>query len=348
MNRKNIPCIPEAYIAQNIDTESRLHSTSGGVFAVISNYILDNGGSVYGAVFDENFIVKHIGIDNKNDLNKLCESKYVQSHLGNCFKEIKAKLNENKLICFSGTPCQIEGLLNFLGKDYENLVTVGVVCYGVPSPKLFSKYVSYIQNKYNDKLVKFHFRSKKYGYSSPTVVAQFENMGSIDSKSEIKSFTKTYFNGISLRPSCYECRVKTEKKRFDFLLGDCWRVSEYESSFDDNRGTTSVFVYTEKGKTILTKLSANLKLYKADEKQLLNNDCSMIIKCKPRNSKRDLLFDNIDSVPYEKLINMVVPDSFSNKIANIVKPMLYHLGIKDSLLLKIVKKYRVNKNSKTK
>lgn len=346
MSSVNLPNSPDAYIAQNLNNKTRLHSTSGGMFSVIAAYVLDKGGIVYGAAFDDGFVVRHIRIENKVDLVKLQESKYVQSYLGECFKEIKQKLNNNELICFSGTPCQIEGLLNFLGKDYNNLITVGVVCYGVPSPKLFGKYILFIQKKYDDKLINFHFRSKKYGYSSPTVVAEFAQKGSIDSKSALKSFTKTYFNGISIRPSCYECKVKTEKKTFDFLLGDCWNVSDYKKSFDDNQGTTSVFVYTEKGKRILGELSNDIRLFKTDEKKLLNNDCSMIIKCRPKNQKRDLLFSNIDNMPYENLINMVAPDSLSNRLANIFKPLLYMLGIKNSILLKAVKKYRVRKNSR--
>ena len=346
MRNKILPSIPDAYIVQNFNEDVRLHSTSGGMFSAIATYVLDIGGTVYGAAFDDAFFVRHIGVERKEDLVKLQESKYVQSYLGDCFKEIRKKLDDQKTICFSGTPCQIEGLLNYLGKDYDNLITVGVVCYGVPSPKLFSKYILYIQEKYNDKLLSFHFRSKKYGYASPTVVAEFARRGKVDSKSEIKSFTKTYFNGMSLRPSCYECKVKTERKRIDFLLGDCWRVSDYEKNFDDNQGTTSVFVYTEKGKRILEELFNSVKISKVDEKELLHYDCSMIIKCKQRNPKRDILFSNIDNMSYESLINMVAPDSVSNKIANVIKPVIGRMGAENSMLLKIVKKYRVKKNSK--
>lgn len=338
--------MPKAFIVQNLDTDIRSQSTSGGFFSSVASYVIDRGGTVYGAAYDEDFFVRHIGVKNKEDLKRLQESKYVQSYLGTCFKEIRNKLNNNELICFSGTPCQIEGLLNFLGKGYSNLITVGVVCYGVPSPKLFSEYISYIQNKYNDRLHRFHFRSKKYGYSSPTVVAEFLNKGCVDSKSAIKSFTKTYFGGLSLRPSCYECKVKTREKRFDFLLGDCWNVAEYDKDFNDNMGTTSVFVYTEKGIKLLSILSNCIKLSEVDEKLLLENDCSMIIRCKEKNPKRDIFFSKLDDLSYEALIHKFVPDSLSNMIANIIKPLLGKMGVKDSKLLVMVKKYRVKKNSK--
>lgn len=339
-------CIPEAYIVQNKNESVRLQSTSGGFFSLLAEYVIGNGGIVYGAAYNDNFEVEHIGIEKVDELYRLRESKYVQSKIKNCFYEIKKKIENGVLVCFSGTPCQINGLYSFLGQDYTNLITVGVVCYGVPSPKLFRLYVDFLQNKYKDKLVNFHFRSKKYGYSSPTVVAEFEKKGAVDSKSAIKSFTKAYFNGVSIRPSCYTCSSKTEEKKIDFLMGDCWNVSKYKRDLDDNLGTTSLFVYTDKGKQLLNKLNDFCLVQKVDEKELLNSDCIMIIKTKPYNPKRELLFKNIDSMEYETLINYVIPDTISNKLANIVKPIIYKMGIKNSMLLKVVKKYRVQKNSK--
>ena len=153
-------------ISQITDSTIRKESASGGMFSAIALSVMNDNGIVYGAAYDENFHVKHIGVTNREELWRLRNSKYVQSDLEGVFKEIKAKLEKGKVVCFSGTPCQIEGLRFFLRKDYENLLLVDVVCHGVSSPLVWEKYLELIK-KY--KPHKIYFRWKHYGYKYSTM-----------------------------------------------------------------------------------------------------------------------------------------------------------------------------------
>ena len=133
----------EVYAAKNKNIEEQKSSSSGGVFSVLANYVLENNGIVFGCAFNDNLIAEHIGIEDKNELYKLRGSKYVQSNTKNTFKDVKENLENSRMVLYSGTPCQIAGLKQFLGKEYDNLYTVDLVCHGVPSPKLFKKLFLY-------------------------------------------------------------------------------------------------------------------------------------------------------------------------------------------------------------
>ena len=146
---------------QNINDDVRQKSTSGGVFTVISQYVLRKKGVVFGAKFDSNFNVIHSFVENEHDLSQFRGSKYVQSELGDSFIKVEKFLLEDRWVCFSGTPCQISGLKSFLRKDYEKLITVDVVCKGVPSPKVWRKYMNYQEEKHGGKIIKVGFREKK-------------------------------------------------------------------------------------------------------------------------------------------------------------------------------------------
>ena len=143
---------------QNINDDVRQKSTSGGVFTVISQYVLRKKGVVFGAKFDSNFNVIHSFVENEHDLSQFRGSKYVQSELGDSFIKVEKFLLEDRWVCFSGTPCQISGLKSFLRKDYEKLITVDVVCKGVPSPKVWRKYMNYQEEKHGGKIIKVGFK----------------------------------------------------------------------------------------------------------------------------------------------------------------------------------------------
>ena len=157
----------KAYAINNKDLTVRKESTSGGAFSAIASYIIENNGIVFGAAFNDNYEVIHTFVERLEDLKKFRNSKYVQSNLKNTYSEVKQFLDENRLVCYSGTPCQIEGLKRFLKKDYDNLFLIDVVCRAVPSPKVLRTYLKYISKKYlkDENINGVSFRNKeKYGY----------------------------------------------------------------------------------------------------------------------------------------------------------------------------------------
>ena len=158
----NVPISTFAAISKNRNQAK--NSASGGIFAAIAQYVINNNGIVYGAAFDDSWNVKHIGIEHIEDLIKLQGSKYTQSNTDTTFIEVKKMLALGKQVLYSGTPCQIAGLKKYLGKDYTNLITIDIICHGVPSNKMFKDYLSYLEAKNNAKIQNFKFRDKKTGW----------------------------------------------------------------------------------------------------------------------------------------------------------------------------------------
>ena len=153
----------EGYAAINKNSTVQKRSSSGGVFTLLAEYVLENGGVVYGAAFDEEYMVRHIGVERIHELGKLQGSKYVQSQMGSIYLEVKEKLNRGKIVYFSGTPCQVDGLIAFLGKEYDNLICQDIICHGVPSPKIWKQYLKQFNIEKNAKIL---FRDKRTGWES--------------------------------------------------------------------------------------------------------------------------------------------------------------------------------------
>lgn len=156
--------VKDVYAARDKDNEEIHRSASGGVFAVAARHILSNGGYVVGAAYENHYEVSHILINDLSDLAKLQSSKYVQSNTQDTYSRVKELLNAGNTVLYSGTPCQIGGLKAYLHKDYENLVTMEVICHGVPSPKLFQRYIRWTEKRLKGKLLFFDFRDKNYGW----------------------------------------------------------------------------------------------------------------------------------------------------------------------------------------
>ena len=206
INENNI----KAYAAYSKNDEVRMNSSSGGIFTLIAEYVIDNNGVVFGASFDTNFMVKHIKISKKSDLRKLQNSKYVQSSINQTFEQCKQLLEDNVKVLFTGTPCQINGLLNYLGKDYNNLFTQDIICHGVPSPKLWEKYLDYRKAKDSNIPKEINFRNKKNGWNLFSTMFKYEKKSYCkDHQSDL--YMKCFLENICLRDSCYQCFFKDKK-----------------------------------------------------------------------------------------------------------------------------------------
>ncbi|MFZ2976082.1 MAG: polysaccharide pyruvyl transferase family protein [Candidatus Moraniibacteriota bacterium] len=242
-----------AYACKNISKNERLKSSSGGVFSLLARNILKQGGCVFGATYFD-YEVKHIKIDNEKDLSKLRGSKYVQSIIGDCYNKVKQELESEKKVLFSGTPCQIEGLRAFLGKDYSNLYCVSVVCHGVPSKKVFLKNIKELEKQQNDILIEINFRNKEKGWKNYQVEYIFKNK-SVKKKIWEDSFMIGFLKNYYLRQSCYDCEYRLSKKSTaDIILGDFWGIDIEDKNFDDDRGVSAVIVNSEKGLEIFEKI----------------------------------------------------------------------------------------------
>ena len=312
------------YVAYAKDTYVRKSSSSGGIFSIIATYVLNNNGIVIGAAFDKNNKLNHIAIVDKEELSKLKGSKYLQSNLNNIFDFVKNNLKTKKIL-FVGTPCQVSGLRYFLKKDYDNLICIDLFCHGVPSPKLFEKYISGLEKKYKDKLISFNFRDKSTGWTSYSYTAKFQN----------KSFTELHnsniYNGLflsnfALRDSCYNCNFKIGNKYSDITLGDFWGVKfKYPDMYKDD-GVSAVIINTQKGIKLFNKIKNNI-VYKSCLIDDIVSNNELLKKSCIRPNNRNVFFEDLDILCIDKLAKKYIPKKkiiakIKNKIGWIVKKRL--------------------------
>ena len=289
----------EVFAAWNKDEKIRKESSSGGVFSLLAENILNNNGIVIGAMFNENNVVEHNFVDNIKDLYKLRGSKYVQSSTNGMYSLTKKYLEEGKEVLYSGTPCQIEGLYKFLNKKYENLITCGIVCHGVPSPGIFYDYLQYIGKKYENKIEKIFFRKKIEGWHKFYFEINFKNK-----KKYEKIFINDYFcNGFNqnlyLRNSCYSCKYKLNS---DIIVGDFWGIELSRPEIDDNKGISLVILTTKKGKEILKKIENKSEYFISNlENAILKNP--NILSPSYENSARKDFYLDYNKLGFEGIIN---------------------------------------------
>ena len=237
LNPVNNDAEPEVYAAINNDENIRMQSSSGGIFTLLAERVINNGGVVFGACFDKDWNVVHDYTETIDGLSRFRGSKYVQSRIGDSFQKAKSFLDEGREVLFSGTPCQIAGFKNFLKKPYDNLLSVEVVCHGAPSPKVWRKYISAMPE-----IQHVSFRSKVKGWKNFSLSFRLKD-GTIEETEFYKNpYMNVFLSNLSLRPSCYACRAKQQNSQCDIALADFWGVDKIAPEIDDDKGCGLVLV----------------------------------------------------------------------------------------------------------
>lgn len=238
---------PMCYAAKSDDDRLVLESSSGGLFSEFALSVLGRGGSVFGAAYvGEDFDVKHIAVESVEDLCKLRGSKYVQSEIGEAYRRVKEVLECGRAALFSGTPCQIAGLKAYLGKDYDKLLMVEVICHGVPSPQLFNELKREMTERHGT-LVAMSFRDKSEGWSSRAVTGWYASGEKIRERGDLNDYFKAFIAHLTLRHSCEDCQFNDGKSEADVTLGDFWGVESVLPELNDSTGVSAVILHTEKG-----------------------------------------------------------------------------------------------------
>lgn len=246
-------------IAFTTEEAVRKNSSSGGVFSLLAEEILKQNGVVFGAAFDGHLNVHHIGVRDGQGLELLRGSKYVESRIEDTFSEAKTALEAGKPVLFSGTPCQIAGLHCFLGKEYEHLYTVDLICHGVPSPKVWQRYLDCRQSEQGTHVQRACFRDKNSGWKTYSVKMEFDDTAVYEQCFEKDPFMRLFLQDICLRPSCYACRFKRLNRVSDLTLGDAWGVGKYKKEMDDDKGTSVILVHSKKGERLLQAVEGQLR-----------------------------------------------------------------------------------------
>lgn len=284
----NPPIIPlgfetQAFAVINMDESIRMRSSSGGMFHALAKWTIERGGVVFGARFDESWDVIHDYTETIEGVEPFMRSKYVQSRIGDAFEQAKRFLQEGRWVLFSGTPCQIGGFLSFLGKKYEKLICVDLICHGVPSPSVWRKY---LRDSIGCGFIRsINFRDKSDGWiSQKCVVTITTSFAEIQAKILDNPYYRGFRKDIYLRHSCYHCRYRNYHRGSDFTIADYWGVEKSCPEMFDNKGTSIVFVHTENAREILESMGSLLLLKKQDKDDAIRWNRGMDIenpKCSP-------------------------------------------------------------------
>lgn len=291
-------CFPnEVYAAKAKDLLVRDASSSGGVFSLLAQYVILNGGIVFGAAFNEESNVCHIDVANVKNLDLLRRSKYVQSIAWESFKKVKQGLISNKLILFSGTPCQCIALKLYLQKEYSNLILVDVACHGVPSSKLWKQWLAKVKEENNiGEKAEINFRYKKPTAKQYSFLLS-DGLKKVVIKRKDNSYMSAYYNNLFLRPSCYNCIAKG-KFNSDITLADYWGLQYHHPEFEDNKGVSLVLLNSTKGKEIFRKIDVEKV---ATEYASAINVNTTLVKCVKESRKGAKFWSLYDTIGIEAL-----------------------------------------------
>lgn len=245
----------KVYASKNKNEQIRSKSSSGGVFTALAEAVLRQGGVVFGARFDSNWEVKHDFVSESQDLSIFRGSKYMQSRIGNTYVQAERFLKDGRYVLYSGTPCQIAGLNRYLRKEYDNLLTVDVICHGVPSPLVWRNYLKNVAQ--GQRVTDVAFRNKTHSWKKYNLSIKGEAGTLIDQPFYENLYMRGFLEDIYLRPSCYECACKSGKSRADITLGDFWGIENHLPEFDDDKGVTIVLAHTNKAIPCLDLMDLN-------------------------------------------------------------------------------------------
>ena len=265
----------QTYVGYAKNEKIRRRSSSGGIFSLAAEYVLKRGGAVFGAAFDDALAVHHICVESEEDLDKLRGSKYVQSSLENTYAQAEEYLIDGRWVLFSGTACQIAGLKNYLGKEYDRLLTIDVLCHGVPSPKIWKLYLEEQERKHHGKITSIQFRDKRLGWKLYSIRILFADGGEYAVPFPDDVFMNMFLANIDLRPACHDCRFKEFPRVSDMTIGDCWGIENYMPEMDDDKGTSLFMVHSPKGERILEAIREDLAVKEAELNRFLSGDADL-------------------------------------------------------------------------
>ena len=315
---------PEAYAAYNVDENIRLHSSSGGVFTLLAEWIVGQGGTVFGAGYDEDFQVRHVAVNTIEDLEQLRGSKYVQSEIGSTYQQVEMLLRLGKIVLFTGTPCQIDGLLHYLRKPYPNLYTQDLICHGAPSPAVWKEYVKIREAKAASKTRRTFSRHKKYGWKMYSVFFEFSNNTEYIQILKKDLYMQGFLANLSLRPSCYSCHSKGAARNSDITLADFWGVDKILPEMFDDKGTSLVLVHTEKGREMLQAIRSQLVIKPVElDEALKSNSAALHSVAVPE--KREQFWKLYHQTGYSAAVKQCCSNSLAKRFFRKLKSFIHYV-----------------------
>lgn len=282
---------PKTLAAYATDETIRLNSSSGGIFSVIAEKVLDGGGAVVGVAQLGKAHFGHVVVENKADLEKLRGSKYLQADAGEIYRDIRSLLRAGRKVLFSGTPCQVAALYSVLGtKRFENLTTVDIVCHGSPSVKVFEKYLRETETLASASILSSRFRDKRNGWRLFSMAHRAIEYSSGDCFQIFKTlredeFMRVFLQNICLNDSCADCRYGKLPRIADITLGDYWNIASVHPEMDDDRGTSVVLLNTERGENLFEEISSRIRFCESSLSAAIAGNPCIVRSSKPHPKK---------------------------------------------------------------
>lgn len=321
LHSKPIQNQPKAYACFNLDKPVRKESSSGGVFTLLGKWVISQGGVVFGAKFDDSFRVVHGFIENQEDLNQFRGSKYVQSLIGDVFKQVKMFLEQDRFVLFSGTPCQTDGLRAYLQHDYPKLFVQDIVCHGMPSPLVWQHYLDWALDGKTPKSVTFRNKDRSWVNYQVKIDTEY---GIQQEVYRDNLFMKAFLSDICLRPSCSACHFKSLHRQSDLTLADFWGIQNVVPELFDDRGTSLVLVNSEKGGKLFEAIKQGLIYKEVDIQRAVqyNPSAYQVTKANP---KRADFFNALENMPFDKALKKYVHKSVFRQSKAYLKRILRKL-----------------------
>ena len=299
-----------------IDDQRHRMGSSGGYFGLLAEYVINKGGVVYGAAFDENLQVIHKRVSSKEDLPLLYKSKYIQSNTIGIYKDIRVDLANNKMVLFCGTPCQCNAVRNYIGKIPDNLLLVDFICHGVPSQALFNDNIKWLEKKLKAKITKFTFRYKNEDTTNPRSYGiEYCRKGKYFFKQGLYHDIPFYYGFqqyLFLRPSCYLCKWSSVDRVSDITLGDFWGIHKVDPEFDESKGVSLLLINTHRGEAV-AKYINNFGPFRMKEFPIqiaVNNNAALRASTKLA-SKRNLFFKDYLSFGFDYVVKKYLTPKYS-------------------------------------
>jgi len=301
----------ECHAAINKNIEVRFDSTSGGLFSALADATYKAGGYVGGAIFTEDYGVKFFISNDKKDLTALRSSKYLQSDTEGLYLAVRdlVKAGEKVLVC--GSPCQMAALRAFLKKDYENLIIVDFICRGTNSPKVFRKYLDYLEERFGSKVVYFKAKNKELGWRQLTSKVCFENGKTLYDTKDTSYYAAGYLNtGVYTRPSCYDCKFKGFPRISDITLADLWGAEKIVGKeLDQDIGTSLVMLNSSKGQKYFDTIKNSINEKIIPFESILARNPALVKPLNPPLVDRDKFYQDLDQHPFKEVAGKYIKRS---------------------------------------
>lgn len=320
---RDVESLPEVRLVRTKNEDLLKETASGGICTVLSNYFVGKkNGYVCGALYDDNFRVIHTLTNSLTDIERMRQSKYVQSDLGSCFSDIETKLRSGVYVLFIGTGCQVYALKKYLNKDYDKLFCIDLICHGVPSPKVQREYVAYLQEKYGE-IKHINNRYKKtYAHSYvSTYFTEYKTGRKVVKRYSDDPMADAFFSHLSIRPSCFDCAFKTLHRLSDLTIGDFWFSEQYGFG-EDLLGINLCLIQSGKGEELLNSIKSQTEMRQIDAKDAILLNGGMLYSSCPVNKNRTAFFKELGTIPLDYLVRKYDGKSITNRLKNRIRELI--------------------------